>query len=181
MNLLQRRSIRLKDYDYSSPGEYFVTICTHQRECSFGEIVEGEIRFSAIGEIADRCWREIPAHFTHVELDEYVVMPNHIHGIIIICPSVGVHHDEPLRKHAFQHTIPQSLGSIIRAYKGAVSRECRKCGFGVFRWQRNYYEHIIRDDTELDRIREYIINNPLKWQEDEEHPSLGDQLRNKSY
>jgi REP element-mobilizing transposase RayT len=102
-------------------------------------------------------------------LDEFVVMPNHIHGIIIIKP-VGVQHVEPLR-NKFQHIIPASIGSIIRSFKGSVTRICRQQGFTNFRWQRNYYERIIRDDNELNRIREYIIDNPAQWLDDHESPT----------
>ncbi|MGD1043949.1 MAG: transposase [Bacteroidota bacterium] len=166
-----RKTIRLKEYDYSSPGEYFVTICTQDKLYSFGKIIEEEMRLSSIGEIAQRCWQEIPNHFPNIELDAFVVMPNHIHGIIVINPLVGVHYNEPLRKNAFQHTIPKSLGSIIRSYKGVVSRECRKCGHHYFLWQRNFYEHIIRDDKDMNTIREYIVNNPLQWAVDKENLS----------
>jgi putative transposase len=181
INLHHRKSIRLKHYNYSSPGEYFVTICTHKKVCVFGEVVEDEVRITPIGEIAERCWEEIPKHFPNVELDEHIVMPNHIHGIILlnetnkvgaeyIQPLPKVNHIQPLPK-TFQHVISKSLGSIIRSYKAAVSRECRKRKNYDFSWQRNYYEHIIRDDKDLNNIREYILNNPIKWYLDENNPN----------
>jgi putative transposase len=178
INLHHRKSTRLKDYDYSSPAEYFVTMCTKNKECIFSEIAGEKVKLSPIGKIAMQCWEEIPQHFPHVELDAFIAMPNHIHGIIIINPLVGVHnynssvgveYIQPLPM-TFQHVIPNSLGSIIRSYKAAVKRECHKYGYDNFFWQRNYYEHIIRSNKELNNIRDYIINNPLKWWLDEENP-----------
>jgi REP element-mobilizing transposase RayT len=174
-NRHHRKSIRLKEYDYSSAGEYFVTICTYNHECFFGDIVNEEMRLNDYGEIANRNWKEISTHFSNVKLDESVVMPNHIHGILVLldhCDEnfhVGVQYIEPLQ-NTFQHVIPKSLGSIIRTYKAAVTRECRKRGLIDFQWQRNYYEHIIRDDNNLNNTREYIANNVLKWASDNENP-----------
>ena len=165
-----RRSIRIKEYDYSQGGAYFVTICVHDRECGFGEILDWEMRLSSVGEIARQCWLEIPNHFSNIELDEYVIMPNHVHGIIIIPPNtVGVQHVEPLQSK-FQHIIPQSMGSIVRQYKSAATRTCRQRGHEQFRWQRNYYEHIIRDQKDLNTTRRYIHDNPAKWYLDKENP-----------
>jgi putative transposase len=161
----QRKSIRLKDFDYSSPGEYFVTICTHNHNCIFGEIINEEMQFNKIGKIVAGCWKEIPEHFSNVELDEYVVMPNHVHGIIILNETVGVEYIQPLQK-TYQHVIPKSLGSIVRSFKAAVTRQCRKTGNQDFHWQRGYYEHIIRNDKDLNNTRDYILNNPIKWWSD---------------
>jgi REP element-mobilizing transposase RayT len=158
----QRKSIRLKEYDYSQPGEYFVTICTKNKECLLGEIVDEEVLLSPIGKIAKQCWEEIPEHFDNIELDIFVIMPNHLHGTIIINPSVGVEYIQPLQK-TFQHVIPKSLGSIIRTYKAAVTREYCKYGYHGSCWQRNFFEHVIRSDKDLNNIRDYIINNPVKW------------------
>ena len=178
-----RKSIRLKEYDYSQPGGYYVTLCTSEKECVFGEVVEDEVRLSPIGAIAKRCWDEIPKHFPMVELDEYIVMPNHIHGIIILNDlgrdvqlirmnnNVGVEYIQPLPT-TFQYVISKSLGSIVRSYTAADTRECRKRNKYDFSWQRNYYDHIIRDDKDLDNVRNYIIDNPLKWAADEENPDL---------
>ena len=188
-DIYHRRSIRLKEYDYSNPGGYFVTICTKNRECLFGDIKEGVIKLTSFGEIVERLWFEIPDHFENIFLDQFVVMPNHIHGIIIIfdeevqnagVKNVGVQYIEPLhaplqkssqnRTHQFQKIIPGSLGSIIRSYKSSVTRWCKKNGHGYFQWLRNYYEHIIRSEKELTKIRQYIIDNPLKWEFDQENP-----------
>jgi REP element-mobilizing transposase RayT len=124
----------------SSPAEYFVTICTKNKECVFSEIAGEKALLLPIGKIAKQCWEEIPQHYPNVELDAFIAMPNHMHGIIIINPFVvvvGVEYIQPLPM-TFQHVIPNSLGSIIRAYKAAVKRECHKCGYDNFFWQRNY-------------------------------------------
>jgi putative transposase len=164
----RRRSIRLKNYDYSQSGAYFITICTHKRECSFGNIKDGEIELTEVGKTACKYWVEIPEHFAGVQIDEFVVMPNHLHAVVMINP-VGVQNFEPLQ-HRYQHTISKSIGSIIRAYKSTVSHWCKVNEHDYFRWQRNYYEHVIRNEDDLSEIREYIVNNPLKWDLDSENP-----------
>jgi putative transposase len=164
-----RKSIRLQEYDYSRSGEYFITICTYDKKCVFGEAIEEKIRLSPIGEIAKKCWEEIPNHFSKVELDEYVIMPNHLHGIIIFNETVGVEYIQPLQ-NKYQRVISKSLGSIIRSYKAAVTRECHKNNYSYFKWQSLFYDRIIRSHKELDNIRDYIIINPLKWYLDEENP-----------
>ncbi len=170
-NQHSQKSLRLKHYDYSQGGGYFVTICTHNRECVLGGLINKEFILSLIGEKAKEFWQEIPMHFENVQLDVFVAMPNHIHGIIIIKDdkNVGVQNFEPLR-NKFQHIIPKSLGSIIRTYKSVLTSWCKNNGFANFRWQRNYYEHVIRNEKELKHIREYIQNNPLKWELDRENP-----------
>ena len=162
INRHHRISIRLKEYDYSQPGEYFITVCTHDHECTLGKIVDGEMRLNEVGRIVEKCWKEIPRHFINVKLDEFVFMPNHLHGILTINEPVGVQNFEPLQ-NTYQHIVSKSLGSIIRSYKAAVTHECRKCGYHDFRWQRNYYDRVIRNDNELDNIRDYIHNNVLQW------------------
>ena len=168
INLHHRKLIRLKEYNYALPGEYFVTICTHNHECTLGEILDGEMRLNEIGKIVEKCWKKIPSHFINMELGEFVVMPNHLHGIIII--NEQVEHIKTNIHVGVQNFEPLQLGSIIRSYKAAVTRECRHCRYQDFRWQRNYYEHIIRSDKELNNIREYIVNNPMQWNVDEENP-----------
>jgi len=173
-----RRSIRLQGYDYSQPGAYFITLCTQNRECLFGGILNGEIRLNEFGKIAHQCWLEIPQHFPHVQLDEFVVMPNHIHGIIVLNNIVvGVQNIEPLQQNieplqnqnAYQHIIPRSIGSIIRGFKIGVTKNFRQNTDIYVVWQRNYYEHMIRNEVELNRIRQYIIDNPKKWRTDENY------------
>ena len=181
-----RRSIRLKDYDYSQAGAYFVTVCTQDKECLFGEITGGEIELSRAGEIANGCLVEIPKHSGNVDLDTFIVMPNHMHAIIVIdnhqCRGVacnalfkngnaksGVIYNAPTGNY-FSAISPQqySLSVVIRSYKSAVTRLCNRNNL-MCQWQRNYYEHIIRSEIELNKIREYIINNSLNWEADENY------------
>ena len=175
----RRKTIRIKGYDYSQAGAYFITICANKGEFFFGEISKSDVVLTDIGIVAQKYWAANIHHFKNVKLDQFVIMPNHIHGIIILRdqslqiskkPAVGVQYIEPLRKHRYQHIIPKSIGSIIRSYKSAVTRWCNVNRHEYFRWQRNFYEHIIRSDKELERVREYIFNNPLKWQIDRENP-----------
>ncbi|MFM9945613.1 MAG: transposase [Bacteroidia bacterium] len=184
-----RRSIRLKGYDYSREGLYFITICCHNRECLFGEIYENfdlinskqQMVLNDAGKIANECWLQIPEHFPNVILHEHIIMPNHIHGIIELNGSldagiqnVGVQNFEPLppppplpqQQNAFQKIIPRSIGSIIRGYKIGVTKWFRKNTDLQTVWQRNYYENIIRNEQSYQTIAEYIITNPEKWKED---------------
>jgi REP element-mobilizing transposase RayT len=173
-----RRSIRLSGFDYRSPGAYFVTICIQGGECLLGEVVDGEMQLSEWGEIAWNCWQAIPEHFPHVELDAWVVMPNHIHGIIAITdPVVGAQHAAPLQERTPRHSPrpnvqPGSLGAIVRSFKSAATRRINELRGtpGIRFWQRNYWEHIIGDKRSLKRIREYMQSNPARWAEDQLHP-----------
>ncbi len=172
-----RRSIRLKDYDYSQEGAYFVTICTHGKKCILGHIIRGRVELSPIGHSASEYWLQIPRHFEAVQLDEFVVMPNHMHGILMITQrrSRGVKFNAPTREDDYYSCISprkETLAVIVRTYKSAVSRWCRQNGYGDFRWQRNYYEHVIRSDRDLKEIREYIANNPMRWDMDTENPEI---------
>ena len=160
-----RRSIRLPNYDYSLSGYYSVTICTAYRECYFGGIPEEKMMLSNIGKTALQCWQEIPDHFPAVNLDEYVIMPDHIHGIIVINDTGKT--EERINK--YQHVIPRSIGAIVRGFKIGVTKWCKnnKIPFG---WQRSFYERIIRNEEALDEIRRYIINNPAKWAKEKNNP-----------
>jgi putative transposase len=176
-----RRSIRLKNYDYSRPGGYFVTICAKNRNPCFGQIVNEKINLSPVGKIVEGCWLGIPEHFKNVKLDEWVIMPNHIHGIIIIDETklVGTDYNLslPLRspripsRNRFQNVILRSLSYVIATSKSAVSRKSNRSGSrNDFAWQPRFYEHVIRSENELNRIRQYIQNNPLQWELDRENP-----------
>lgn len=187
-----RRSIRLKDYDYSQAGAYFVTICTQNRECLFGEIINGEMVLNEYGKIVYNEWIKLPGCNPYIELDVFQIMPNHIHGIISVGATLAV----ALNKSIVQNnnsgvnnsgtdyaragaspapTIKTiTVGNIVGSYKSSVANGCLK----IFKskneymgklWQRNYYEHIIRNETETNKIREYIINNPLNWETDENY------------
>ena len=162
-----RRSIRLKGYDYSSEGAYYVTIVTYQRDCLFGEIMNKEMILNEFGKIADECWRGIPEHFTFVELGAYVVMPNHVHGIIII--RRGTIYRAPTVEQ-FQKPVAGSIPTIIRTYKAAVTRRIGREHNATGIWQRNYYEHIIRNEKDLQNKSDYINANPSLWDEDDNNP-----------
>jgi REP element-mobilizing transposase RayT len=171
-----RRSIRLKEYDYAQAGGYYVTIVASHRELLFGEVVNGEMRLNERGKIADACWREIPNHFPNVELGAHMIMPNHMHGIILITDDHrrGAIYRAPTENDAniekFGKPVKGSLPTIIRTYKAAVTRligrELNETGI----WQRNYYEHILRDETDLQNKTDYIEANPLLWDQDDENP-----------
>jgi REP element-mobilizing transposase RayT len=166
-----RRSIRLKEHDYTQNGAYFVTIVTYQREHLFGRVVNGMMQLNEWGEIARHEWFKTAALRPYVELfdDEFVVMPNHAHGILWINDVVGAERRSAPTITATPNVIVGSLGAVVRAYKSATTyainaaRQTR----GMTVWQRNYYEHIIRNDADLNRIRKYIADNPLKWADDD--------------
>lgn len=167
-----RHSIRLQGYDYTQEGAYYVTIVTWQRDFLFGEIVDGEMILNERGNIADECWREIPGHFPHVELGAYVVMPNHVHGIIVIGGRGAIYRaptdDTNIEK--FGKPVKGSLPTIIRTYKAAVTRLIGRELNETSIWQRNYYEHIIRNEKDLQNKTDYIEANPSLWDEDENNP-----------
>jgi REP-associated tyrosine transposase len=176
-NRRRRRSIRLQGFDYSQVGTYFVTICTQERACLFGDVLNGDMRLNAAGRIVEQFWLAIPIHFPDVVLDAFVVMPNHVHGIVIIIDrAVGAKNFSPLpRKDAEVRTPNRSpsktIGSIVRGFKIGVTKWFRE-GRGAEKvWQRNYYEHIVRDEEALSRIRQYIENNPMQWAHDRENPA----------
>ena len=171
-----RRSLRLKGYDYAQAGAYFVTICTQGRVCLFGEVVDGEMRLNAAGAVVDAEWHGLPRRFPGVQTDAFVVMPNHVHGII----HVGARFIAPEFVSSIQTGVADydtgamnrapTVGDIVRAFKAVTTRRIRQHGMANFGWQRNYYEHIIRNEASLDGIRAYIVNNPLQWALDREHP-----------
>jgi len=171
------QSARLQNWDYSSCGLYFITICTVNRELYFGDIVNGEMILSAVGELAKAYWNEIPKHFPFVELDEFVIMPNHVHGIITINkPNDGKYNDKcnvetpnlgvSTTTIASKKWNPGSLGVIINQYKRICTINARKI-HADFAWQSRFHDHIIRNDESFQKIRDYIINNPLRWKEDQ--------------
>ena len=160
----RRRSIRLPGYDYAQGGAYFVTICVRDRACVLGEMARGEVRTSALGEIVARCWCALPQHFPTVEVDAVVVMPNHLHGILFLTdvPAAGT-------PPATERRAPLSV--VIGAFKSASARQINamRGTAGAF-WQRDYFEHIVRDERGLSRLRTYIEQNPARWDMDRLHP-----------
>jgi len=162
----RRRSIQLKGYDYSQSGGYFVTICTRNREYLFGEIVDGNISLNDLGREVAKCWQWLAEQYPYIQLDEWIVMPNHFHGIMLIMNE----------RRGGSRTAPtkqKPLGRLIDAFKTVSTKqinEYRDTPHAPL-WQRNYYEHVIRNETDLEEIREYIENNPIKWLEDGNHPA----------
>lgn len=167
-----RRSIRLKEYDYSQAGAYYVTIDIQNRECLFGEIVDAEMVLNEAGKMIEEQWNALLERFPNIELDVYQVMPNHSHGIIVITENVDT------QNVVVQNKKP-TLGDIIGAFKSITTHEYilgvdnkNWPQFYKRLWQRNYYEHVIRDEVDLNRIRDYIQSNPANWDEDEENPNF---------
>ena len=176
-----RRSIRLKQHDYTQVGVYFVTLCAHNREYWFGHMDGQEMHRSECGGITADCWQQIPRHFPHVVLDAFVVMPNHLHGIVVI-DARATHdratHDRATHASPLQSVRPAgpgggSLGAIIGSFKSAVTRQVNVARGepGPPIWQRNYYEHVVRNKKTLNAIREYILLNPSRWAQDVENPA----------
>src|SRR5690606_5048323 len=184
-NLFQKTyrisSARASWWDYGADAAYFVTICTKSRIPYFGKVIDGMVQLSEIGEMAQQCWSEIPVHFPFVILDEFVVMPNHIHGILVIDKGntdnngnvetqdfASLQTDHTRYKPVVNIYGPQSknLASIIRGFKIGVTKSA-KLMHADFAWQSRYHDHIIRDQAEHERIVSYIQDNPLYWQDDE--------------
>lgn len=167
----QRKNIRLGNFDYSNAGAYFITICTAYRRRIFGRVEDGSVVPSEAGQIVESCWIGIPHYFPHAELDDFVIMPNHVHGIIIIYGDDGKISDTATTVGRARHVSPlrntPALGSMIGAFKSAVTRQMntRHNTAGRQIWQRGYYEHIIRDEHDLNRVRAYILANPIRWME----------------
>jgi len=192
-----RRSLRLRGYDYSRAGAYFVTLCTRQRECLFGDVIDDAMVLNEHGRVVQAAWNALPTHYPRVDLDAFVVMPNHVHGVILVgaihespsmaCPSLGVSlhgeagagairesplhgqwRDEVARRRRM--TIPLIVGRVKST--SAIQINVTRGTPGVPVWQRNYYEHVIRNDDDLNRIRQYIADNPRNWPSDQETPSF---------
>ncbi|MFN6224118.1 MAG: transposase [Dolichospermum sp.] len=189
----KRQSIRLKGYDYSQSGLYFITICCYQRECLFGNIMNSQIILNNFGQLIKEEWLKSAEIRKEIEFDDFVIMPNHFHGIVIINQeinsdfmkndvdfqdnNVGAHGRSPLQQiQSSRPKIsmkPKSISSLIAGFKSATTKK-----INIIRntpqnpvWQRNYYDHIIRNDESLARIREYVQNNPLSWENDQLHPN----------
>ncbi len=191
-----RRSIRMSGYDYAQAGAYFVTICAHERQCVLGTVADGAVQLSPFGSIVERSWRALARDFPNVELDAFVVMPNHIHGIVLITQRRGEAFAEnasplPQRQRPngtpppatgrdisplpqrYNGTVAGSLGATVQNFKSVSSRRINALRGtpGTPVWQRNYYEHVIRTEDDLNRIRQYIDANPGGWATDEENPT----------
>jgi putative transposase len=167
-----RKSLQLNQYDYAQGGAYFITICTHNHKCLFGKIIGGKMILNDPGEITRHCWLGMTNHFSMVVLDEYIIMPNHMHGIIILNDNTVARHAVPLRHfEQFGKPTRQSIPTIIRSFKSAATKHINETHKipGLPVWQSNYFEHIIRHESELLKTREYIIYNPMHWTSDENY------------
>jgi len=153
----RRRSLRLPSYDYSQAGAYFITVCTLDRIILFGEVIDDDVRLNEFGMLVKQTWDSLPTHYGGIDLDAFIVMPNHMHGIIILS-------DKPQTRCA----IPE----IVRGFKTFSARRVNECGGrrGAL-WQRGYYEHVVRNEKALNRIRDYIANNPAQWTDDPDNIS----------
>ena len=198
----RRRNMRLRNYDYSQPGAYFVSICVQHRKCLFGTITDGKMQLNEIAQIVVECWKHIPQHFPSVKLGDYVIMPNHMHGIIAwdIPKTISLHPSKNTRDRRGEVPSPTnrknmtstsnrrgevpspvnrkdkipspSLGKIVAYFKYQSTKHINQHN-NISRtriWQRNYHDHVIRDDKDLQRLRQYIQNNPMKWELDQLHP-----------
>jgi len=174
-----RRSIRLEGYNYSSGSAYFVTICTFQRQCLFGQIVDGEMQPNEIGQIVAEEWLQSRMIRKEIDFDQWVIMPNHLHGIVLIelIDPVGVNDRLPLQRMGQPQRVvppmkPRSLSSFIAGFKSGTTKRINTAR-NLPRtpvWQRNYYEHIIRNEESLQKVQQYIQNNPATWQDDQLNP-----------
>ena len=167
----RRRSIRLRHYDYSRAGTYFITVCTNGRELLFGEVIDDEVKLNELGRIAAEEWLKSAQVRTEIELDTWVVMPNHIHGIVMITDD----RRKSDRSVAPSGPRPRSLGALMAGFKSAATKRINTMRGtpGASVWQRNYYEHVIRNESALNRIRQYVADNPARWSEDPENPAVG--------
>ena len=168
-----RRSTRLQEYDYTQSGAYFVTMCAYRRLPLFGTIARGELSLTALGLLVEEEWQRTEALRPNVILDEFIVMPNHFHGIVLLVenPLPGTARRAPTAE-TFGRPVISSLPTIVRSFKSAVTRSMNELRStpGQWVWQRNYYEHVIRDDRSLERIRDYISIDPPRWSLDRENP-----------
>ena len=166
-NKYRIETTRLKGWNYSSSGYYFITICTKNKKKYFGKINNGHIILTQIGEIVSKEWKKTEEFRNNVKLDFWTIMPNHIHGIVIIDKNVTqeiveTHSDASLPLH-------DNLSNIVRGFKASVSKQVHEAGYLEFEWQSRYYDHIIRNENSLNKIRKYIKYNAIKWEYDREN------------
>ena len=210
-NMSKRKQLRLRGYDYSQNGYYFVTICTKQKGSVFGTINDNKMSLYAAGKVVQNCWEEIPAHYPFVLLDQFVIMPNHVHGIIVIAntivvgannhsplhetteiknvvgagfprpheihevkSAVGANNHSPLHDSDIVKGTSRTLGAVVRGFKIGVVKGLKEFSYEESIWQRNYFEHIIRSDKELQDVRTYIADNPKNWKKDKLYYSVGE-------
>ena len=164
-------SARLRGWDYASAGWYYITVCTRNRVCFLGDVAEGIMHLSPIGEIVAEEWQKTETIRPNVELDEWIIMPNHLHGIIVLNHAIETPRRGVSTANNRTGSKPNSIGSIVGQFKSICTKRIWSGGFLNFAWQSRFHDHIIRDEESLIRIREYIVNNPAKWDLDEENPA----------
>ena len=183
----RRRATRLRSYDYGQTGGYFVTICVQDQKCLFGKIIDGRMQLNETGKIVVKCWNRIPQHFFSAELDVCVIMPNHVHGVILLGmggskSACAPTNPQPVRRgevpspapsNRTRAVSPPTLGQVVAYFKYQSTKYINQHrGMpGTRIWQRNYYDHVLRDDMDLERIRQYITDNPMQWELDQLHPN----------
>jgi putative transposase len=167
-NKYRIETTRLKNWDYSSNGYYYITICTKNRECLFGNIAGDKMQLSAIGEIVLQAWNDSFVMRKELFCDQFVIMPNHIHGIVIIEKSVETQGIASVQENNAPYRMPKSISSFVSGFKSAVTKRVNEIHHtpGAAIWQERFYDHVIRDEKSLQRIREYIVNNPVNWETD---------------
>ncbi len=170
---IYKKQLRMPGYDYKTPGYYFITLCVHNRTCLFGEVLNHEIHLNAAGNMIKRIWDEIPCKYTNWSVDSLVVMPNHIHAVVVLSPSPLIN------APSLDDNTVLSLSELMRSIKTytmtCYSNGVRNDGWLKYEqhlWQRSYYEHMVRNDKSLEKIREYIMNNPAQWELDDYNPAL---------
>jgi REP element-mobilizing transposase RayT len=170
----KRKALRLQDWNYRKASYYYVTICTGNRKNYFGTIIDNTMYLNPIGRIAEQCWIDIPLHFENSALDTYIIMPNHIHGIIQLMDTIHTCRDVAMqRPYEYYSKIspkPKSLSTIVRSYRSAVTKSINKLHPEInFHWQSRFYDHIIRKNIDLNNIRKYIHNNIFEWDNNNEN------------
>jgi putative transposase len=170
-----RQSTRLRGYEYSQPGAYFVTICVEGRKPLLGRVVDGVMELNELGRIVLRAWDDLPLRFATIQMDAFVVMPNHVHGVVILGASDPAILGGKDRASPVPTNVVPPLGAVVGAFKSLTGIPCNRLlgRAGVPFWQARFHDHVIRNDVALDRIRAYIENNPACWETDEENPDSG--------
>jgi REP element-mobilizing transposase RayT len=186
-NKYRIESARCQNWNYTENGYYFVTICTRDRQCCFGDVIDGKMQLSPIGQIVAEEWQKTEQIRSNVQIDAWVVMPNHLHGIVIIHKPVETLRPDTLvetfRRNVFtdkSRLKPNSLGSIIGQFKSVCTKRIWAAGFPDFGWQTRFHDRIIRDEESASQIREYIINNPARWESDKNNLKNISQLKPRS-
>ena len=163
----------MKAADYSRPGIYFVTVCSDSRRCIFGRVEDAELIPSALGGLVRECWAAVPDHFPSVILDEFVLLPNHLHGILVFHPHVGAQHCCALSGQPEAQVKPDSVSAIVRSFKAIVTRRAHdELHWRGPVWQRNYFERIVRGGDDLPNTRRYIAENLRMWELDQDNPAV---------